>query len=124
MPAAWTAFNAQLQDIIDHRLADMTASYNESVDRINLTWSAAQVSETCDHVGEGTKNTLEQFKTEVGPLQEKSLAAMKMAAFERQVQNIIDLGKRSKLNQFDELATLYNRGLLNKILRPIVDKAS
>ncbi|KAK2751652.1 hypothetical protein CKAH01_17842 [Colletotrichum kahawae] len=49
-----------------------------------------------------------------GPLRTETLSAIKLAAEEKRLGEMVQDGQKAKLNQYDELVSLYNRALLNE----------
>jgi hypothetical protein len=65
---------------------------------------------------------MQQFNEYHQPLRSDSLADVRLRKLDAELQATAARYKMNKLTQFDELATLYNRALLSKIVTPIVEK--
>ncbi|KAG8630136.1 hypothetical protein KVT40_001755 [Elsinoe batatas] len=124
--AQWTSadneYNKYVQDRIDSVLVLWTKRFNESLDQINMNGLGAQVDQACNAAGTVLRDQLGQFAQEIGSLLDGSLAFNKMKRLQEDVETIVTVGRRSKLNSFNELASIFNRNLLNKTVRPVIDK--
>lgn len=82
------------------------------------------IKSDCHAASMVAKTKLQDFKNLIGPLRTETLSAIKLAAEEKRLGEMVQDGQKAKLNQYDELVSLYNRALLNEKVRPIIEKVT
>jgi hypothetical protein len=86
------------------------------------TTSASLTQEACDTASKTVPLKSEQFTQLLQPVRPGSTADLRLQNLKVEMFSIGEKNKKNKLTQFDELATLFNRALLSKTVKPIVDK--
>jgi hypothetical protein len=86
------------------------------------TSSAALTKEACDTAFNALLLKSKQFTEGLQPLRSGSTADLRLPNLNVEILSIGERNKKNKLTQFDELATLFNRALLSKSFKPVVDK--
>ncbi|KAF2724281.1 hypothetical protein K431DRAFT_282125 [Polychaeton citri CBS 116435] len=118
-------FEIYVQNQIDARLIGWKMAYEIRMDAISIapkSASAAVVEQHCDAAQNVLTSSLKQFTTMLGNLRSDTVSALKLNNLGDTILSMSAEGKKQKLTQFDELASLYNRALLNKTLKPVIDK--
>lgn len=86
------------------------------------TSSVQRTSDGCDAAISIVMINYQQFSQALQPLRTGSTADLKLQSLNADLRSAGARNKKNKLTQFDELATLYNRALLSKKVKPVVDK--
>lgn len=100
-------------------------TFEETMNDLSLapqTSSVQRTSDGCDAAISIAMINYQQFSQALQPLRTGSTADLKLQSLNADVKSAGARNKKNKLTQFDELATLYNRALLSKKVKPVVDK--
>jgi hypothetical protein len=115
-------FNRYFDDQLLLRKKEWSDEYARAMGDMDLNQSVKNVISDCDQIAAAALNRFDQFKTVIGTLQGDTVAAMKMSIAYDGLIKMSEDGTKGKLNQMDEQVALYNRALLNKAVKPVVDK--
>lgn len=123
--AAVSTFDEWLEDQITVRKQLWFNNFEETMDSLNVapqTSSVQRTSEACDATIKIVLDSYQAFGTALQPLRAGSTADLRLQSLDAELRSTGARNKKNKLTQFDELATLYNRALLSKKVKPVVDK--
>jgi hypothetical protein len=86
------------------------------------TTSASLTQEACKTASKTALLKFEQFAQQLQSLRSGSTTDLRLQDLKVEVLSMGERNKKNKMTQFDELATLFDRALLSKTVKPIVDK--
>jgi hypothetical protein len=115
-------FNRYFDSQLEIRKKEWLDEYVRTMGGLDLGMSVELVMSMCEQVAAAATARFIQFEKFIGLLQEGTVAAIKLSSARTEQRSMGLDGTKAKLNQFDELVSLYNRALLNKTVQPIVEK--
>lgn len=125
MYAATDSFDTWLRGQITSRKQLWLDAFFLKMDNLSLsprTTSASALIAACDAASAILKSDMQRFSEDRRPLRPGSLADLSLQNLQAEITDEGARNKKNKLTQFDELSSLYNRGLLSKTVTPVVEK--
>ena len=103
------------------------SQYRTDIDLIelNLASSAAtrtNVSAQCDALQTQARGKFTLLKSTLNVKSSGSISTSVVETYSAQLEDGIKLGKREKLDKYDEIVGMYNKTLLAGVMTPVIDK--